>query len=295
MIPFEWYWVVFVLVAAAFQTVRNATQRTIAGTSGTLGGTYARFIYALPFSLIFFTVIVSVYGLPSWPVPTYFLWVAVAGLMQILATASLLAAMRGRSFSVAVSLSNTAPVQVAIFALLILGEPLTLALAISVIAATVGTMAISWPKAGMVFEARSVLIGLLSGSFFAMSSVSYRGATTSLDAPFLLAASTTLVIVLTYQSVIMSIYMAWRTPDDLKAVLRSWRTSMLAGLAGACASQLWFSAYAIEDVARVRTLAVVEILYSQIVSARIFRERARAAELFGIGCIVVAIVTVLNA
>jgi drug/metabolite transporter (DMT)-like permease len=84
-------------------------------------------------------------------------------------------------------------------------------------------------------------------------------------------------------------------PDDLKAVLRSWRTSMVAGLAGACASQLWFSAYAIEDVARVRTLAVVEMLYSQIVSARIFRERVRAAELFGIACIVVAIVTVLNA
>lgn len=295
MIPFEWYWVLFVLVAAAFQTVRNATQRTIAGTSGTLGGTYARFIYALPFSLIFFSVAVWFYGLPSWPKTAFFLWVAQAGLLQILATASLLAAMRGRSFSVAVSLSSTAPIQVAIFALLILGEPLTLGLAISVIAATIGTMAISWPKAGMVFEARSVLIGLLSGSFFAMSSVSYRGATISMDAPFLLAASTTLVIVLMYQSTIMSLYMGWRMPDDLKAVLRSWRTSMLAGLAGASASQLWFSAYAIEDVARVRTLAVVEILYSQIVSARIFRERVRAAELLGIACIIVAIVTVLNA
>ena len=82
---------------------------------------------------------------------------------------------------------------------------------------------------------------------------------------------------------------------DLKAVLRSWRTSMRAGLAGACASQLWFSAYTIQEVAPVRTLAVVEILYSQIVSARIFRERMRPAELLGIACIVVAIVTVLNA
>jgi hypothetical protein len=41
VIPSDWYWVVFVLVAAAFQTVRNATQRTISGTAGTLGGTYA--------------------------------------------------------------------------------------------------------------------------------------------------------------------------------------------------------------------------------------------------------------
>ncbi len=295
MIPFEWYWAIFVLLAAALQTVRNAAQRTVAGTAGTIGGTAARFFYALPFAVLFLAVSAMFYGLPSRPPAMFFGWVAMSGVLQILATMALLTAMSGQSFAVAVSLSNTTPVQVAIFAFLILGEPLGLSSAFAVITAAVGMVAMSWPHAGAKFEGRAVAAGLMSGSFFALSAVGYRGATTSLDTPYLMSAALTLTIVLIYQSVILSAYMAWRAPDDLRAVLRVWRQSLLAGFAGACASQLWFSAYALEEVTRVRTLAVVELLYSQVVSARVFREAMRARELFGIACIVVAIVMILNA
>jgi drug/metabolite transporter (DMT)-like permease len=295
VIPFEWYWAIFVLIGAAVQTVRNATQRKIAGTAGALGATYARFIYAWPFAATFLAFLVARHGMPVLPGLEFAGWAALGAFMQVLATFCLLAAMQDRSFSFAIAMSNTSPVQVAIFGLLILGEPLTLGVAASVLLVTGGTMLMSWPRAGTRPDLRSVALGLGSGFFFSLASVGYRGATLSLHTDFVLAASITLVTTLTLQSVFLTLWMARFAPKDLRAVFRNWRPSLLAGFTGALASQLWFSAYAIETVARVRTLAVVEILFAHFVSSRIFREGAGMRELVSLALIILGIVVVLNA
>jgi drug/metabolite transporter (DMT)-like permease len=295
VIPFEWYWAIFVLIGAAVQTVRNATQRKIAGTAGTLGATYARFIYAWPFAVAFLGFLVASQGMPALPGLEFAGWAALGAFMQVLATFCLLAAMQERSFSFAIAMSNTSPVQVAIFGLLILGEPLTLGIAASVLLVTIGTMLISWPRSGVRPDLRSVALGLGSGFFFSLASVGYRGATLSLNTDFVLAASMTLVTTLTLQSVFLTMWMTRFAPKDLKAVFKNWRQSLLAGFTGALASQLWFSAYAIETVARVRTLAVIEILFAQFVSSRIFREGAGVRELVSLALIILGIVVVVNA
>ncbi|MGA8050414.1 MAG: EamA/RhaT family transporter, partial [Burkholderiales bacterium] len=43
----------------------------------------------------------------------------------------------------------------------------------------------------------------------------------------------------------------------------------------------WFTAMAIEPVAHVRTLGLVELLFSYVVSRRVFRERVSRLELAG--------------
>lgn len=294
MIPSDWTWPVFVVVAAAAQTVRNATQRRISGTAGTLGATYARFVYGLPFAVIFLIALVAVRGMPALPGWTYLAWTAVAALAQVLATICLLGAM-GRSFAFAIALSNTAPVQVAIFAFVILGEPLTPPVVLSVLAVTAGTILLSWPRKGTPADLRSIALGLGSGALFSLASVGYRGATTSSGMDFLMAASVTLVVAQGLQSIGMTFWLLRRAPDDLKAVFAGWKVSLLAGSTGAFASLLWFCAYAIETVARVRTLAVIEILFAQLVSLRIFREGTSARELIGLALVVAGIVLVVNA
>src|SRR5690606_10500559 len=77
------------------------------------------------------------------------------------------------------------------------------------------------------------------------------------------------------------------------AILRAWRPAALAGLMGAIASQLWFLAFALEAAARVRTLALVEILFAQVVSARIFRQRTRPREALGLALVVVGVLVLL--
>ena len=53
MIEAGWLWVVFTLIAAAAQTVRNATQRGLTTTLGTVGATHVRFLFGFPFALVF--------------------------------------------------------------------------------------------------------------------------------------------------------------------------------------------------------------------------------------------------
>ena len=50
---------------------------------------------------------------------------------------------------------------------------------------------------------------------------------------------------------------------------------------GATASIGWFTAMAIEPIAHVRTLALIELLFGYVVSRRIFRERVTEIEIIG--------------
>ena len=51
------------------------------------------------------------------------------------------------------------------------------------------------------------------------------------------------------------------------AIAAQWRPSLFAGFMGAFASQFWFLAFALATAASVRTLALVEVLFAQAISA----------------------------
>lgn len=70
---------------------------------------------------------------------------------------------------------------------------------------------------------------------------------------------------------------------------------MLAGLAGAVASQFWFLAFSIETVSKVRTLALVEVLFAQIISRKLFSQKTSLFETAGITLIVIGVIVLLNA
>ena len=52
-------WIPLTIGAAFAQTLRNAAQRSLVGTVGTMGATLVRFLFALPFAAIY-TVLVFV-------------------------------------------------------------------------------------------------------------------------------------------------------------------------------------------------------------------------------------------
>jgi uncharacterized membrane protein len=52
----------------------------------------------------------------------------------------------------------------------------------------------------------------------------------------------------------------------LFAILRAWKRSLFAGFAGAVASQFWFLAFALSSAANVRTLALIEVLFAQLIA-----------------------------
>jgi drug/metabolite transporter (DMT)-like permease len=296
---FDHLWALFTVGAAAAQTARNAMQKEMTARLGTLGATHVRFLYGAPFAVLFFAVVAAAVGrLPPAPDALFLAWVAFGGLAQILATMLMLAAMRERSFVVTVAYTKTEPVQAALIAIVVLGETVTPMMAVAILLATAGVMVMSWPKDG-AFSWRPALFGVASGGLFAAAAVGFKGAIVELrelgEPSFVLAATTTLAYGLLLQAAAFSAWLAWRERAVLAGVVGAWRASLLAGFAGAAASQMWFLAFALEQVARVRTLGLVEMLFAWAISRRVMNQPTSAREAAGIALVVVGVALILNA
>ena len=288
----SWLWALFTVIAAASQTVRNATQRELTATLGTAGATHVRFLFGVPFALLFLAAVMIVGGevLPR-PPAIFWAWVLDGALAQIAATALMLAAMNDRSFVVVYAYIKTEPVQVALFGLIFLGDAVTLPAAILIATAGVVVMAL---KPGTTLGLRATLLGLAAGAMFALSAVGYRGSILSLGLPsYLMAATFTLVVGLVIQCVLLSLYLRLRDPAVLTSIVRHWRPSLLAGFMGALASQFWFLAFALATAASVRTLALVEVLFAQAISVFVFKQVTTSREALGIVLIVTGVALLL--
>ncbi len=287
----SWLWAVFTIIAAAAQTVRNAAQRELTGTLGTVGATHVRFLFGCPFALlILMAVLLSGAALPR-PGLEFWPWVLDGALMQIAATALMLAAMSERSFVVAIAYIKTEPIQVALFGLVFLGDRVSVGMAAAILIATAGVVVMSWKSGPAGGGLRAPLLGLAAGACFALSAIGYRGAILSLhDADYLMAATFTMTTGLVIQAGLLSLYLALRDRVVLAAIVKAWRPSLFAGFMGATASQFWFLAFALATAASVRTLALVEVLFAQAISRFVFKQPVSARELVGIVMIVVGVV-----
>lgn len=285
-------WAIFTLIAAAAQTARNAMQRELTATLGTVGATHVRFLFGFPFAILFFigVLVVTGYGWPATPL-VFWPWVVLGALAQIAATATMLSAMGERSFVVAYAYIKTEPVQVALFGLIFLGEHITPMLAAAILIATAGVVLISL-KAGAekMNTQRSTFVGLASGALFALSAIGFRGAILSLNHPhFVLSATYTLVVGLVMQAALLTLYLAVRDPSTLRAIMKAWRPSLFAGFMGAFASQFWFLAFALATAASVRTLALVEVLFAQGVTHFWFKQPTTQREIAGVVLVVLGV------
>ncbi len=280
--------------------MRNAAQRHLTKELGTLGATLVRFVYGLPFAVLWFAILVLGWNQPV-PAPNgaFLVWVTLGALGQIAATALLLRAMEERNFAIGVAYSKTEIIQVALFSIVLLGDPLSLAAVIAIVVGTVGVTLLSpqLEKAGMCalatgWTSRAALFGIGSGTCFAISAVGYRGAALSLDTGAFIAAAYALVWAQSIQTAALGGWLQARRPATIRAVIRAWRWSLGAGLAGALASIAWFTAMTLEPAAHVRTLGLVEVLFSYVVSQRIFRESLSRLEIAGLVLLVLGVATI---
>ncbi len=293
-----WLWIVITLVAAGAQSMRNAMQRGLIKEIGTVAATHVRFLFGLPFVVLAAIAMVLLTGkalpIPSW---TGFVWLIFGAFSQIGGTALLLTVMRERSFVVATTYSKVEPVLVAVFGLVFLGEFLSPGMALAVLMATAGVMITGWPKTtgDMLLSRQSIVFGVGSAALFAMAAVGYRGAIVAMPGDnFVLRATAALLYAITLQTVVLSIWLAIRDRDKLIAMARAWRQSLSAGFFGAFASELWFLAFAIEQVARIRTLALVEILFGYFLSRKLFSEGVSRREIAGMALIALGVALLLN-
>lgn len=301
MNPADWLWIPVTVWAAFAQTVRNAAQRHLTADLGTLGATLVRFLYGLPFAAVWLWVVHALGDAQVPPSSASFLaWVLVGAVAQIAATALLLRTMQARNFALGVAYSKTEVLQVALLGLVFLGDRVSVPAALAVAAGTVGVLLLSpadkdRPLRALLagWTSRTALLGLACGALFALSAVGYRGAALALPGtPFLMAGAYTLVAAQLVQTLLLGGWLLWWQPGVVRRVARAWRISLFAGFMGAAASAGWFTAFAIEPVAHVRTLGLVELIFSYAVSRRLFRERLSGMELFGMALLALGVAVI---
>ncbi|MHB2168500.1 EamA family transporter [Alsobacter sp. R-9] len=291
-------WIPATLLAAAAQTARNAMQRSLTGTLGTVGASQVRFLYGFPFALMFLALVATVTGSPV-PGPTgpFLAFVGAGSVTQILATVLMLAAMKERSFAVTTAYIKTEPVLVAVFGVLVLGDHMTGLSALAVIVATAGVVAMAvkpGTQAASLASLRPAGLGIAAGAFFALSAVAFRGAILGLpDGSFVMRATTTLAWSLGTQTALLCVWLGLFDRPALSKSLAAWKPSLFAGLMGALASQFWFIGFALTTAANVRTLALVEVVLAQLVSRRLFDQSTSRRELAGMGLIVLGVALLL--
>lgn len=282
----EWLWVPVTLVAAAAQTARNATQAGLTSRIGTLGATQVRFVYGLPFALMFLALIVAVTGVaPPVPGPRALGFAAMGALAQVGASATMLAAVQARGLAVATAWTKTEPVLIALLGAAVLGDPLTWPMAGAVVLATGGVLLMARTP-GSPWALAPAAFGLSAAALFGLAAIGFRGAILALpEGGFVLRASVTLCMALAIQVAVLWIWLALRAPGVMAASLALWRPSLAAGFLGAFASQFWFFGFALTPAANVRTLGLAEVVFASVAGWLAFGQRLSLRQAIGIALV----------
>lgn len=293
-------WVPLTLVAAALQVVRNGAQANLTGKIGTLGATQVRFVFGLPFAVLFLIAGLAATGarLPQFTGAALG-WTVLGGVCQIGGTAMMLVVMHRRAFGVAYAYIKTEPVIVALLGVLLLGDRLPALAWMATGVVTAGVLFASvkpgeWAK--LVSEGGMIFAGVLAGALFGLSAIAFRGAIESLpDGSFVIRSLTVLAAALTVQTALLGGWLAWRDRAAFVGSLREWRTSIGAGAAGAASSAFWFTAFSLTPASNVRTMALVELPMVALASGRLTGRAMARHELVGLAVVMGGVALLLYA
>jgi drug/metabolite transporter (DMT)-like permease len=288
-------WIPITVAAALFQCWRTALQQKLRHVLSVNGAGFVRFLYGAPTALLLFLGGMAITEAPM-PVPNqlFMLYCVAGGLLQIVATNLLIMAFGYRNFAVGTAYAKTEAAQTAVIALIILHEVLKPIAWFGIALGLCGVMTLS--LAGRGLKPRDILAatvqpaalcGLGAGFLFAFTAVFIKLANQSLPGPSLVVnALFTVVVTNTLQTLMQGGWLLWREPAELRRAFTTWRSSIWAGTLSACGSACWFTAFAMTNVALVRAVGQIEIVFTLLFSKFYLKEQLRRGEVAGLALVV---------
>jgi drug/metabolite transporter (DMT)-like permease len=287
-------WILVTLAAAIFQTARFMLQKYLATAAlSAAGATFSRFLYSAPFIVGGLAAYLGASGtqLPQIG-PGFWAYGLLGGTAQILATICVVLLFKQRNFAVGITFKKTEVILTVLTGWLILGEGVTIWGFAAIGLGVVGLLLLSAKKGENGFRLRDLGnkaagLGIASGFLFAISAVTYRGATLAVfsDMP-VLRAGVTLAAVVCMQAAIMAVYLRLREPGQMSAVWQARKVAVWIGLMSLGGSLCWFIAFTLQNAAYVKALGQVELILSVAASTLFFREKITGREWAGMAILV---------
>jgi len=259
------------------------------GALSAAGATYARFVYSAPLLLLGLSLyFASSHGeLPSLSA-RFWMFAAIGGIAQIIATIATVMMFQERNFAVGVTLTKTEVLITVLTGFLILGDRVSLIGIAAIFLGLFGVILLSAKNdAALAFRnlsRRAATLALIAGVLFSISAVTYRGAALEVEVEqAMLRGAITLAAATSIQTLIMSLWLRLRERGEIARVFSAWRTAGLIGIFSLCGSWGWFTAFSLQNAAYVKALGQIEVVLSLAASALFFREAITRREVIGIG------------
>ena len=292
-------WIPITIFAAFSQNLRSIYQKKLQKNISNISSTYTRFLFGLPFVFIYFLFLYN-YSNTTFLVSNinlqFIFYCLIGGISQIIATFLLLKIFMTNNFSVATAYSKTEPIQAAFFGFILLSDPISFIGFIGILIGLIGIMITSIKKVNLSinFFNLSVFYGLLSGSLFGLAAVLFRGASHSLfSIDYILTSSFTLLIAIGIQTLILTIYILFKDIKQFYLLYLNWKDGLIVGFFGAFASICWFYAMSVQNVAYVRALGQIELIFTILASIFYFKEKIIKTEILGILITLIGILIIL--
>lgn len=294
----EIIWLPIALFASFLQTLRNIIMKKLRDNLRDTTIMFARFIFALPFTLAgFFIIKMLGYKIPE--VNASFLFYAIsASLMQMIGARLFLALFSRRNFVIGITYAKTEAIMAAVFGAILFAEVTGIGSWFSIFLGFAGILLISIveqhiePKKLIerIFTP-SAIIGISCGTLFGLTAVFIRQAILSLgEGEFFVNASFSLVFMQSLQTFIMLIFILTKGRDDVRNILKVKKQAFLAGFTNSISSISWFMAFSLANAAYVSLVGQAELLFSIFLTHKMFKEKISKMELLGITMLMMSIV-----
>jgi len=299
-------WVFLSLGAAAFQTVRNALARSLAGRASPALISWARFAFNLPFSTLLVVALLATRGVPHYDAGFFFFCLATA-ITQLLGNVALVAAFERGNFAQAIVLHKLEVVITAVFGMLFFAEAPNLFGWAGVVVCTAGMLLMNlgrsagpagWRRAfhldlGTLLALTTAVLLTLAAFALKEANALFVAANPRVGSDRFEAAAHTLLHSTWIEVALLSAWLAWKSPTQFRRVAPHWQRMVGIGVTGFCGSLGWYWAFSLTFAAYVKAVGQIEAAFAVVLAVVVWGERDVFRQLPGIALIMVGIFLVL--
>ncbi len=290
-------WVGFTLLAALMQSIRTAGQKRIAKFISPMATTLVRYLFGLPFVVIYLALIsdgpvVELISINTAKI-SFMFYASGAAIAQIFATFWLVKVLSFKNFAVGTSFAKTEAIQTAILGAVFFSAYLSVYGWIAVIIGVLGILVVSLPAKGKPVDRGALGYGVLSGIAFAFTSLWIREASLSLGDAFLINAAFTLLYMVTLQTVLCAVYLYLKEPEQFQKMRQHLWLALFVGITSALGSIGWFTAMTYHNAAIVKSLGQIEFVFTLLITYFFFNEKISFKEYVGMFLIIASVLILL--